>query len=252
LDCWEKFLFLAGRRTIMKGNLIAIAILAGGLLFPASAQEDQVGDLIDKGQALVDQYKFEEALQAFSTALKLDNASAAAWTGKASALLHLGRKNESLQAYDAALALAPSYIRAMVGKANALFDLNQTNQSFQTFDRAIELDPIYSMAYNDKAWAQYKLGRYNDSSVNADKALQNLYLDLSSTLDTKAMALAGMGRYEEALVYMNRSLELESNTAETWIHKGNILEALGRKGQAELAYSRANAVPKSYAGEENL
>lgn len=88
--------------------------------------------------------------------------------------------------------------------------------------------------------------------MNADRALHYLYLDLSSTLDTKAMALAGMERYEEALDYLNRSLELDPNTAEVWIHKGNVLEALGRKGEAELAYSKANTLPMSFAGGDNL
>jgi Tfp pilus assembly protein PilF len=236
----------------MNEKLIIIVVFAGSFLFPALAQEDQVGYWIGQGETFGDQYKFEEALQAFETALQLDNTSVAAWAGKASSLNHLGRKNESLQAYDAALALAPGYIRALVGKADALSDLNQTNQSLQTFDVALELDSTYSMAYNDKAWELYKLGRYNDSSENADRALHYQYLDLSATLDTKAMALAGMERYEEALDYLNRSLELDPNTAETWIHKGNVLEALGRRGEAELAYSKANMVPMSYPGGENL
>jgi tetratricopeptide (TPR) repeat protein len=237
---------------IMIEKLIIMVVLAGSFLCSASAQEDQMGYWIGQGETFRDQYKFEEALQAFNTALQLDNTSVAAWAGKASSLNRLGKKNESLQADDAALALAPGYIRALLGKAIALHGLNQTNQSLQTFDFAIELDPTYSMAYNDKAWELYKLGRYNNSSDYADKALYHLYRDLASTLDTKAMALAGMERYEEALDYLNRSSELNPGYAEVLIHKGNILEALGRKGEAELAYSKANTVPMSFAGGENL
>jgi tetratricopeptide (TPR) repeat protein len=236
----------------MNDKSIITVVLACSLLFPASAQEDQVSYWIGQGEAFRHQYKSEEALQAFDKALQLDNTSVAAWAGKASALNRLGRNNESLQAYDAALALAPDYIRALVGKAIALSSLNQTNQSLQTFDFAIELDPTYSMAHNGKAWELYKLGRYNDSSDNADKALHYLYQELGSVLDTKAMALAGMKRYKEALDYLNRSLELDPNMSEIWIHKGNVLEALGRKGEAEQAYSKANTVPMSFAGGENL
>jgi Flp pilus assembly protein TadD len=245
-------LSLGADDAIMMEKLIIIVVFAGSFLFPAVAQEDQVSYWIGQGETFRDQYRFEEALQAFDKATQLDNTSVAAWAGRASSLNHLGRKNESLQAYDAALALAPGYIRALVGKAGALFDLNQTNQSLQTYDAALELDPTYSMAYNDKAWELYKLGRYNDSSENADRALYYLYLDLSATLDTKAMALAGMGRFEEALDDLNRSLELDPTTAETWIHKGDVLEALGRKSEAELAYSKANTLPMSYLGGENL
>jgi tetratricopeptide (TPR) repeat protein len=237
---------------VMKQKLIITVVFAASLILCASAQEDQVGYWIGQGEAFREQYSFNEALKAFDMALQLDNTSAAAWAGKASSLSHLGKKNESLQAYDAALALAPGYVRAVVAKAGVLAALNQINQSLQTYDMALELDSTDFMAYNDKAWALYKLGRYNDSSEIADRALHYLYLDLAATLDTKAMALAGMERYREALDYLNRSLELDPNTAETWIHKGNVLESLGQKDEAELAYSKANTVPMSYPGGENL
>jgi tetratricopeptide (TPR) repeat protein len=245
-------MFLEQIMPTMNKKLIIIVVSAWSLLFLASAQEDQLSYWIGQGEALRHQYKAEEALQAFNTALQLDNTSVAAWAGKGSALSRLGRMNESLQAYDAALAFAPGYIRALVGRAIALSSLNETNRSIQTFDLAIELDPTYSMAYNGKAWELYKLGRYNDSSDNADKALYYSYQDLGSILDTKAMALAGMGRYEEALDCLNRSIEMDPNMSEIWIHKGNVLEELGRKSEAEQAYSRANTLPMSFAGGENL
>jgi tetratricopeptide (TPR) repeat protein len=245
-------MFLKRIIAAMNEKSVIIVVLACSLLFPASAQEDQLSYWIGQGEALRHQYKAEEALQAFDMALQLDNTSVAAWAGKGSTLSRLGRMNESLQAYDAALALAPGYIRALVGKAIALLGLNETNRSLQTFDLAIELDPTYSMAYNGKAWELYKQGRYNDSSDTADKALYYSYQELGSILDTKAMALAGMGRYEEALDCLNRSTEMDPNMSEIWIHKGNVLEALGRKGEAEQAYSRANTLPMSFAGGENL
>jgi Flp pilus assembly protein TadD len=79
-----------------------------------------------------------------------------------------------------------------------------------------------------------------------------LQRELAGTLDTKGMALLGLGKYDEALESLNRALELEPSIAELWYHKGDIPKASGRKDDATDAYAKARNLTLVWPGGEEI
>lgn len=233
---------------------IALVLIALAVLCTSSVQAEVNTSRYwnMQGDDLHNQYKYEDALDAYDKAIEINDSNVPALTGKGSVLCHLNRYNESLQACEDALAINPLYIRAWMRKGIVLEAMGRYNESLQSYDRAIEIDPEYANAWNSRSWLFYGLGRYVEAIDDADKAIGILECDLMATLDTKGVALAGLGRYEEALEYIERAIVLDPTVADVWFHKGDVLKAVGRDDDAEAAYATARALPLMYPIGEAL
>ncbi|MCC7469145.1 MAG: tetratricopeptide repeat protein, partial [Burkholderiaceae bacterium] len=67
----------------------------------------------------------------------------------------------------------------------------------------------------------------------------------------KANALAGLGRYTDALQWYDKALGLESRYAEPWTNKGNAHAALGDYQSALTAYEKALSIEPNYLPAKN-
>jgi tetratricopeptide (TPR) repeat protein len=76
----------------------AVFILLLMLMTSTQCQKTS-GDWLDKGNALSSQGKYDEAIQAYDEAIKLDPTLAAAWSNKGLALEALGRTTEAEAAF---------------------------------------------------------------------------------------------------------------------------------------------------------
>ena len=228
--------------------LFAIAIM----ISTAMAQEDTTTSWSDKGYDLLFEFQYEEALMAFDQAISIDEQNVAAWIGKGSALNLLGNYSDALEAFNKTIEIAPYDARAWVGKGLAFGNLNKTDESLESYNKAIELYPEYAIVWNDRAWLLLTLGDYEEAVNDADWGIRLLNRDLASTLDTKGVALVGLGEYEQALECFDRAIELEPLIAEIWFHKGDALMGLGRDDDAEAAYATARNSTLVWPGGEDI
>lgn len=228
--------------------LASIAIMASA----AMAQEDTAIGLTNKGYDLLHQLKYEEALGAFDDALSLNQSDVAAMAGKASALDRLGNYSGALEIYNRTIEIAPYYVKAWAGKGSSLENLNKSNESLDFFNMSLEMDPEYAVAWNERAWLRYKRGEYQDALEDANMGIKLVERGLAATLDTKGMALFGLGKYNESLECLDRAIGLEPSIAELWYHKGDVLKAMGREDDAEAAYAKARNSTLVWPGGEDI
>ena len=64
-----------------------------------------------------------------------------ALNNKGVALNDLGRYEEALTWYDKALAIDPKHVYALYNKGAALFNLGKTDDAFMWIDKALSIDP---------------------------------------------------------------------------------------------------------------
>jgi Flp pilus assembly protein TadD len=57
-----------------------------------------------------------------------------------------------------------------------------------------------------------------------------------------------IGRYEDALIYYDRAVELNPQNGKAWHDRGRLLENLGRKDEAEKCFKRAKELSYSIDG----
>jgi len=117
-------------------------LLPSGLKWPLSTASRpagtaaNVGALLARGQALLEQHHPLEALAWFEQAIALDGNAADAFIKKGAALERLGRLDEALASYERALRLDDSHADAYIGKGNVLNRLERYEEALVCFEQA--------------------------------------------------------------------------------------------------------------------
>ncbi|MBW9221687.1 protein kinase [Methanothermococcus sp. SCGC AD-155-C09] len=101
----------------------------------------------------------------------ISNETAEEWYNKGVALYYQEKYNEAIECYDKALKIDPNYVDAWYNKGVALKNLGKYNEAIMCYDRVLEIDPGYVKAWNNKGDILYKLGRYNEAIKCYDKSL---------------------------------------------------------------------------------
>jgi tetratricopeptide (TPR) repeat protein len=242
----------------MKHGIILPALTICVLTTAFAAAQNSIGDNTtsywnNQGELFLLQYKYEDALNAYSTSLRINGSNVPALIGLGSALNSLGKINESLESYQKAIEIHPDNTKAWIGKGIVLHELGRYNESLQSYNHALELDPTNANALNCIAWLYYKRGNNEEALISVNQSIDILSSNLAAALDTKGMALAALGRNEEALGYINQALGLDPlDPLDTiiWIHKGDILKAMGNTSGSEAAFAKVKELPAQNLNNE--
>lgn len=193
---------------------------------------------IEKGKALSKVGKYEEAIQAYDKAIKLDPDDAVTWNDKGCALLDLSRHEEALQAFDEVIESNPQNTLAWFGKASVLDKLGKHEEALQACDKLVELDPQDASAWYGKGYVLNNLGRYEEALQACDKLIE---LDPQSddAWFGKGYILNNLDRYEEALPFLDNATKIDPMSTISWYNKGVALDGLGRSTEAQACYDKA-------------
>lgn len=204
----------------------------------------------EKGDALCDQDKYNEANKAYEEAIRLDPNFADAWSNKGLALDNLGRYNEALDACNRAIELNPLLSYAWCNKGFALCGLRKYDEALEIYNKAIEIDPQLPRAWGGRCavWLE-GFERYNDALKDSEKALELLRSeeesesDLAETAQTvwynHGAVLYYLERYEDAINAFEESIKINPEFPDAWQFKGVALEKLNRDEEANDAFERA-------------
>jgi tetratricopeptide (TPR) repeat protein len=193
----------------------------------------------NKGNALRNQGRYNEAIQAYNTTIEINSRHAGAWNNKGLALKNQGKYEEAIQAYDIAIQLDPKYTGAWNNKGNALYLQGKCEEAIQAYDIAIQLDPKSTEAWDNKGNALYSQSKYSGAIEAYDIAIE-LDPKYAKAWYNKGNALYSQGRYEEAIQAYDIAIELDPKYAKAWYNKGNALNELGRITEAATYFARAN------------
>jgi tetratricopeptide (TPR) repeat protein len=125
-----------------------------------------------------------------------------------------------------------------------LFSQERYQEAIEYFDKALAIDPNDTNALTSKADVLSFL-----ESPDEDNGIETYFalLQTADTLLDKGAALFSLGRYEEAIEYFDRAIELDPNNAKAWDNKGSALYGLGRYEKAFEHYVRALQISPNYA-----
>jgi tetratricopeptide (TPR) repeat protein len=98
------------------------------------------------------------------------------------------------------------------------------------FTKAIEIDDQDEHSYAGRAGVREELGRHAEALADVDKALE---IDPKMHLSViRALALAGVGRREDAMAEADRGVASQPDDADARLTRAQILIAFGRRDQA--------------------
>ncbi|WP_165873554.1 tetratricopeptide repeat protein [Parasulfuritortus cantonensis] len=245
-----------------------------------AANPDNAAFHSNRGNALKDLGRLDEALAAYERAVALKPDYADALSNRGNVLLDLGRFDAALASYDQAVALAPGHAKAHSNRAAALLGLGRAELALASCDRAIACQPDYAEAYFNRANALVRLGRLDEALAAYAGALArkpdyaqahcnrgNVLLDLerpdealasydraiavrpgyAEAYSNRGVALNDLGRPDEALASYDKAIALRPDYAEAYSNRGNALKAMSRLDAALASYDRAIALRPDYA-----
>jgi hypothetical protein len=122
---------------------------------------------------LVQQY-YESALIAYERTLRANPFDDMAYRGKGYALYRLGRYDEALEAFASAVDSDP-HPDAYAGMSNTLAKVARYDEALVAYERAVKLDLTYATAYSEMADTLEQLGRSEEAQQAHEKAKQYGY-----------------------------------------------------------------------------
>lgn len=225
----------------------------------------------EKGNTLITLRRSQEAAESLERALELDSRNAVAWINHAYALTELQRYQEAARSCQRAIDIDPLISNAWNSKGYALMSLKQFDEALASFNKAIEIEPDFPNPWRLKGRTMRELKRPDEALECFDKAI-SLNLGYARAQYDRAALLAEMGPYdtalaayeeamdspaydqncyEEALDFYSRAVEEAADEANLWGRKGQLLAALGRDNEADLAYERAVTLNPEYHNRGN-
>jgi tetratricopeptide (TPR) repeat protein len=196
-----------------------------------------------RGNLLAKTGKFAEAVTSYDRALALTPADPVLWTQKGVVLSKLGQHTAAIVAHDKALEQSSKYSLALTNRCATLNKLGKYAEALEQCDRALSGDGRWSEAGIAYAWDQRGvalagLGRLEEAIAAVDQAvaLSPKYVEAWSN---RAVTLWRMKQEGAALESVDRALALKPDYSQGWFNKGRILRSLDRPSEAVTAYDRA-------------
>jgi tetratricopeptide (TPR) repeat protein len=214
------------------GTWLMLALLLVGMIgvvlfqiaAPVSAdtQTEIAISLVQKGDDLMLQKRYYDALDAYEESVTIDPYNSISWNKLGVAHMTTGRYEDAVLAFRKATDIDPYYTDAWNNMGDSLAVLGRHQEAIEAYDRALRIDQ------------------------NDLYALLHKGISLQETGDSAQ----AMDIYEEVISLADREMRKHPNyaefDAEIWALKGEALYRLGRFEEAVTAYDAALQINPKY------
>jgi small GTP-binding protein len=176
--------------------------------------DDEIA-FLTKGRFLMQTKKYEDALECFDKAIKINPKYAEAYNEKGNALLLLGRIDDAVKCFTKATKINEGYLTAWKAKEAALLMQNKQGEALKCLEHITEIDPE-----NEEAWI------------------------------TKGFLLSDVHRFNEALKCFDRAIKINPESIDGLSKKGDALLALGRFDDEKKCRQRIEQIKKGVPMKE--
>ena len=176
------------------------------------------------GEALSKNGDYDEAIQEFNEAIRLNPGLASAHYGRGEIFFQRGDYQQAIRDFTRTIGLAPDYTFAYYSRGVANERTGETEEAILDFTHTVRLKPSYAPAYNDRARALYSLGHLREALRDSELAI-SVAPDTPTYLATHSLILAALGRREGAFATLEQAMAIANAD---WIKKYQ--QAMSRDG----------------------
>jgi len=148
-----------------------------------------------------------EALRCLDQALAIQ-LHAAALSNRGLALQDLGRRQEALASFDRAVTLAPAMAELHCNRGAVLHDLKRHAEALAGYERALVLNPAYFEAWLNRGAVWQELGRPAEAVACYDRALR-IRPDFAEGYLKRGVAQQSLNHFDEAIDNYHRAAGLD-------------------------------------------
>jgi len=185
------------------------------------------------GEIYFTQRKLTEALKSCNRAIELKSDYAPAYKTLGNVLQAQGQIEQAVNAYDKALEINPEFAEAYVNKGSMLSKLGEHESAIVCLSKAIELKPEMAAAYWNLATVYIKINKLAESIDCRQKAFAlEPRLITAESLNDLGTAIGQEGKFEEAINYYKKAIELQPNYYLAYLNWGISLNQIGQFNEA--------------------
>ena len=177
-----------------------------------------------KGNVLNKLQRYEEAIDAYSSALEL-NEHPFIYLNRGIAYAHLQQYQKALADFNSAIELNPNFAVAYNNRGDAYRNLQQYQNAIADLNVAIELLPQYAKAYYNRGTLYSDLQQYQKAIADLTVALQ-LNSEDALAYNNRGLAYYHLQQYNEAIADFNFALQLDPQLADAYYNWGYTYAAL--------------------------
>lgn len=152
--------------------------------------------------------------------------------------LENGEPAEAIRHLETARSLIPRNPEVLTNLAVAYSAIMKRTEAIDLLDRAIKSDAKYAPAYHHRAQIHAKLGDHISAERDFAKTLR-LGLRTARIFQQQAHSLSALGRSDDAMTALDKSLALEPNNPEALGMRALFLQSAGEFDAANAAYEEA-------------
>jgi len=163
---------MSKKKTKEKKTKRIIKLITDGKLDKALelADVDDVEDLLGIGVLFGQNEIHNVAEKIFTRVAQLNPNLDKAWYNKGIALGNLGKYDEAIKCYDEAIKINPNYDKAWSNKGIALGNLGKYDEEIKCYDEAIKINPNLAEARGNLGITLLNLHKYNEAVTELRKA----------------------------------------------------------------------------------
>jgi len=233
---------------------LGMALLASGNKAEAIAELQQAARLAPEepaalhviGRIHASEKRFDQAVQALTSALKIQPNFLPALSDRADVYAEMEKNREAAVDYEQVLRARPadSVTRLKLGMIYQRLDRLSDAQS--AYHAALRENPKLAPAYNNLAMITVtKNGKLSDALSWAQKAVE-LAPNVPQFHDTLGWVYRAMGDKGKAVTSLEQASRLPPPQADIWYRLGLVYEESGKKAEAMAAYKKALALQADF------
>lgn len=168
---------------------------------------------------------YQEAIKCFDKSIEINPSNSELWYQKAKALVFLKKYDEAVSCLERAADINPGHIDALALMASVMIDAGRFDDAIEKCDKILEINKRNKLrnevmfgTYDNKAWALLSLNRFNDALRYYDRAL-DLNPNKARTWYGKGLVYMETKNYQEAIICFDKSIEINPGNKGWWISK---------------------------------
>ncbi|MBF2015474.1 MAG: tetratricopeptide repeat protein [Rivularia sp. T60_A2020_040] len=226
---------------------IAGFILLGGIgwYFFAPRDLNYAKELYKQGITYYEKAKYQQAIQLFSQAIKINPEYANAYNLRGDAYYRLGNYEKSQQDSSAAIRNNSNDANAYYDRGFSLYSVGEYNGAIIDYNQAIKLNPQYTNAYYGRGLARFQIKENRQAIADLNQAIQ-INPKFAPAYLYRGIIRRKIGEKLEAIKDFDQAITINSKYIEAYYERGKTRYELNEKTTAKKDFTKVIELDSKY------